>query len=235
MHNAMPETVSWADILVRLALTVLAGTLIGLNRSEHGRPAGLRTVLLVCLAASIAMIQMNLLLPTTGKTPESFGVMDMMRLPLGILSGVGFIGAGAILRRGNMVTGITTAATLWFVTVLGLCFGGGQIWLGLAALALGMIVLWVLRVAERFFKEEHDAVFILDIDRSGPSDDDLRAQLKAAGIKMRSYGLTMTGDGMRRRVRMEVRWKARVRDPAPPAVIYDLQQRPGVLYLNWRP
>jgi putative Mg2+ transporter-C (MgtC) family protein len=67
MDSAMPETVGWTDILVRLGLTLLAGTLIGLNRSEHGRPAGLRTVLLVCLAASIAMIQMNLLLPTRGR------------------------------------------------------------------------------------------------------------------------------------------------------------------------
>jgi putative Mg2+ transporter-C (MgtC) family protein len=161
--------------------------------------------------------------------------MDMMRLPLGILSGVGFIGAGAILRRGNMVTGVTTAATLWFVTVLGLCFGGGQIWLGSAALALGMVVLWALRVAERFFNEEHDAVFILDIDGSGPSDDELRTQLKLAGLKIRSYGLTTFGDRTHRRVRMEVRWKARVGDPAPPAVVHDLQQRSEVLYLNWRP
>ncbi len=231
----MPETVSWTDIFVRLALTLLAGTLIGLNRSEHGRPAGLRTVLLVCLAASIAMIQMNLLLPTKGKDPDSYGVMDMMRLPLGILSGVGFIGAGAILRRGNMVTGVTTAATLWFVTVLGLCFGGGQIWLGLAALALGMVVLWALKIAERFFDHNHEAMFILEVAGSGPSDEELRALLRAAGIKIRSFGLTTFGDGTRRRIRMAVRWKARLLDPALPQVVYDLQQRPEVLYLNWRP
>ena len=72
-----------------------------------------------------------------------------MRLPLGILSGMGFIGAGAILHRGNMVTGVTTAATLWFVTVMGLCFGGGQIGLGLIALALGLVVLWGLKWVEQ--------------------------------------------------------------------------------------
>src|SRR6202044_587826 len=83
------------------------------------------------------LIQANLLMNTAGKTPDSFVVLDLMRLPLGILSGVGFIGAGAILRRENLVLGVTTAATLWFVTVMGLCFGGGQIALGFAALALG--------------------------------------------------------------------------------------------------
>jgi len=67
--------------------------------------------MLVGLAASVAMIQANLLLPVAGKTSASFGVMDLMRLPLGILTGVGFIGAGAILKRGDLVTGMTTAAT----------------------------------------------------------------------------------------------------------------------------
>jgi len=144
----MPTTLGWSEIALRLALTVVAGSLIGLNRGEHGRPAGLRTTLLVCLAASVAMIQTNLLLMTVGKTQDSFVVMDIMRLPLGILSGMGFIGAGAIVRRDNIVLGVTTAATLWFVTVIGLCFGGGQIILGLVSLGLGLMVLWGLKLAD---------------------------------------------------------------------------------------
>ena len=78
---------------------------------------------------------------TACRSPDSFAVLDLMRLPLGILSGMGFIGAGAIVRTGSLVRGLTTAATLWFVTVLGLCFGGGQLALGLAVLALGVLVL----------------------------------------------------------------------------------------------
>ena len=70
----MPLTLSWEEITLRLTLTVIAGFLIGLNRSEGGHAAGLRTTLLVCLAASVAMIQTNLLMPVTGKTPESFAV-----------------------------------------------------------------------------------------------------------------------------------------------------------------
>jgi putative Mg2+ transporter-C (MgtC) family protein len=107
----MPITIEWPEIALRLALTVVAGTLIGLNRSEHGHSAGLRTTLLVCLAASVSMIQVNLLLPIAGKSPDSFAVLDLMRLPLGILSGMGFIGAGAIVRTGSLVRGLTTAAT----------------------------------------------------------------------------------------------------------------------------
>ena len=108
----MPVEITWQTIALRILLTLVAGTLLGTNRSKHGHPAGLRTTLLVTLAASISMIQMNLLLPTNGKPHDSYAVMDLMRLPLGILTGVGFIGAGAIVRKGDMVTGVTTAATM---------------------------------------------------------------------------------------------------------------------------
>jgi putative Mg2+ transporter-C (MgtC) family protein len=80
-----------------------------------------------------------------------------MRLPLGILSGMGFIGAGAIVRYGSLVRGLTTAATLWFVTVLGLCFDGGQLALGLAVLALGVLVLETLERLESRWKQDRHA------------------------------------------------------------------------------
>jgi len=144
----MPVTIGWNQIALRLLLTVAAGLVIGFNRGEHGRPAGMRTTLLVCLAASISMIQANLLMNSVGKSHDSFIVLDLMRLPLGILSGMGFIGAGAILRKDNLVLGVTTAATLWFTTMMGLCFGGGQLGLGIAALTLGLGTVWGLKYAE---------------------------------------------------------------------------------------
>src|SRR5262249_31941609 len=84
--SSMPVEITWQSIALRLALTLAAGALLGANRSRHGNPAGLRTTLLITLAASISMIQMNLLLPTNGKPHDSYAVMDLMRLPLGILT-----------------------------------------------------------------------------------------------------------------------------------------------------
>lgn len=72
------------------------------------------------------MLQMNDLLTLAGRSGDSFVLNDLMRLPLGILTGVGFIGVGAILRRGSLVIGVTTAATLWYVTVIGCALAAGR-------------------------------------------------------------------------------------------------------------
>jgi putative Mg2+ transporter-C (MgtC) family protein len=141
----MAPEIDWREIAFRLLLTILAGTLLGMERSKTGHFAGLRTTLLVMLAASVSMIQMNLLIQTNGKPHDSYAVMDVMRLPLGILTGVGFIGGGAILRKGDIIIGLTTAATMWFATVVGLCLGGGQLILGSVSTVIGFFVLWGLR------------------------------------------------------------------------------------------
>jgi putative Mg2+ transporter-C (MgtC) family protein len=104
----MPLSPTWAHITIRLVLTMLAGAVIGFDRGARGHAAGLSTTILVGLAASVAMIQANILLPLAGKTPESFSVMDLMRLPLGILTGVGFIGGDTIVKKGDLVIGVTT-------------------------------------------------------------------------------------------------------------------------------
>jgi putative Mg2+ transporter-C (MgtC) family protein len=154
----MTVIADWQPIALRLFLAVAAGFVIGFNRGEHGEPAGLRTTILVCLAAAISMMQANLLLTTAGRPPDSYVIFDLMRFPLGILTGVGFIGAGAIFRQDNLLRGVTTAATLWFVTVIGLCIGGGQIGLGISGTAIGIAVLWSLKALEDHLSQDKTAL-----------------------------------------------------------------------------
>src|SRR6185312_9227086 len=135
----MSLSLTWQAAALRVVLTLAAGALVGINRGERGHAAGLRTTMIVALAACLAMLQVNALLALDGKSSSSFIVMDLMRLPLGILSGMGFIGAGAIVRRGGAIRGVTTAATLWLMTVIGLCFGGGQIALGVVGTGAGSV------------------------------------------------------------------------------------------------
>jgi putative Mg2+ transporter-C (MgtC) family protein len=181
----MPLSPSWQEISIRLALTMLAGAVIGFNRGARGHAAGFRTTILVCLAASVAMIQTNILLPLAGKTPESFAVMDLMRLPLGILTGVGFIGGGAIFKKGDLVTGVTTAATLWVVTVIGLCLGGGQLALGIVATALTVMTLWILKWVDLTIPREHRAVMVVMADNGWSPISDVPALI--APLKCRAH------------------------------------------------
>jgi putative Mg2+ transporter-C (MgtC) family protein len=231
----MPLTLTWQDIFLRISLTVLAGFLIGLNRGEHGRAAGLRTTMLVCLAASLSMIQVNLLLPMTGKTSSSFITMDLMRLPLGILSGMGFIGAGAIIRRDSLVVGVTTAATLWFVTVVSLCLGGGQIGLGLVGLALGLIILWALKRLEKLLYHDHRAELLIVTDPQGPTEKDIGDVLKGARYEVVSSKVAFANRTKQSKFHFEVRWRERGAGPETPAEVVGLAQRPGIRRLEWKP
>jgi putative Mg2+ transporter-C (MgtC) family protein len=229
----VPITLSWSDIALRLLLAVIAGALIGAERGEQGRPAGLRTTLLVCLAATVAMIQANLLLATDGKTSASFAVADVMRLPLGILSGMGFIGAGAIIHRRDLVLGVTTAATLWFVTVIGLCFGGGDLGLGAAATILGLLVLSGLKHLERFMPAEHRATLTLAMSAEGPEPSELSDILARAGFQILKWSAVYRGT-TERSLQCELRWQGRHGEQRLPPVLLPLAQHPGIHELRWR-
>jgi putative Mg2+ transporter-C (MgtC) family protein len=196
-----------SEVSLRLALTLIAGIVVGLDRGARGHAAGLRTTILVALAASVAMIQANLLLAVGGKQHDSFGVMDLMRLPLGILTGIGFIGGGAILRRGDLVTGVTTAATLWMMTVIGLCFGGAQIGLGSTATLLTLLTLRAVRWIEvRIPREQHAVLTITGLSSSSAATD-LMALVAPFGYQARFRRLTGGEDRLHAKLSFEIWWK----------------------------
>ncbi|MBV8375819.1 MAG: MgtC/SapB family protein [Verrucomicrobia bacterium] len=203
----MPLHISWQDVLLRLVLTMIAGAMIGFNRGLRGHAAGLRTTILVGLAASVAMIQANVLLSVDGKTSGSFGVMDLMRLPLGILTGVGFIGGGAILRRGDLVTGVTTAATLWMMTVIGLCFGGGQIALGVTATALTFMTLWALKWLDIWIPRETRGILAIKAELESTSVSDILTFLASMGYKAQLRRQSHRDESQPAKLFFEVSWK----------------------------
>ena len=230
----MTLDLAWQEIALRLALAVAAGIVVGYNRSQHGKAAGMSTSVLVCLAASIAMIQVNLLLPTDGRPPSSFVMNDLMRLPLGILTGVGFIGAGAILRRENLIVGVTTAATLWLLTVIGLCLGGGQIGLGLVATLLCLFALWVLKAVENRLRFEHRGRLKLRLDSEGPLEGEIRQRLMKRGLTVTRSRVRLTRESNRYEVMFEILyWRRAGEAPIPPGVT-ELTGEAGVISLEWR-
>jgi putative Mg2+ transporter-C (MgtC) family protein len=229
----MDLTIGWSEIAWRLSGALLAGAAIGINRGERGRPAGLRTNVLVCLAACITMVLVNLLLPVSGKGPTSFVTADVMHLPAAILSGMGFIGAGAILHRGDFIVGVTTAATLWFVTVLGLCMGSGHIGLGTAGTALGLGVLWLLQYVERRLPLERSGTFVLTVADDGPSEKEVRQTLELSGFRIESISIGREPATHRRRLACDVNWRGRRSDTAPPPFVEHFAQAQGVESVEW--
>lgn len=125
------------ELFLKLLVAAVLGGLIGLERETHGRPAGLRTNILVCVGATLVMAVAR----TTGS-----GVVDPGRAMAGVVTGIGFLGAGAIIKMGNIVRGLTTAACIWLVASLGIAVGQGLF--VLAAITTGM-ALFVLVVVDR--------------------------------------------------------------------------------------
>ena len=229
----MSVSLTAAEVALRLALTALAAGVLGFVREAAGNTARMRTMLLVGLAACIAMVEVNLLLDTVGKAPDSFVQLDMMRLPLGVLTGIGFIGGGAILKRRDDVIGLTTAASLWFMTILGLCFGAGLLAFGSAAAAVGFAVLRGLKLAEKRIKRQRH--FKLMIKWTG-SEFDVSAALAAleSQLDIDAFALKHDAGGKSEEIHCSLRNLRLPEDRSIPPVVMRLAQGPGVLAWEWR-
>ncbi len=131
------------DILLRSAAAMLGGALIGLERSYRGRAAGLRTYTLVALGASMLVA-----VTEYAGGWATFGAGDPTRVVQGIVTGIGFLGAGVIIREGFSVRGLTTAASIWVIAVIGVVFGSGLFTVGAAATLASWIALELLRQVE---------------------------------------------------------------------------------------
>ena len=226
----------WSDIALRLVLAALAGAAFGINREAKGHAAGLRTTMLVCLAAALAMLLADILLTTARRPGHGVISMDVMRLPLGILTGVGFIGGGAILRQGGTVTGVTTAATLWFVTVAGLCLGAGEIGLGVAGTVLGLGVVWVLKWAERRLRHVHAATLLLAGDSAALRNLDMESRLAGLGYETLRQAVTYRENGRACTQRYSLRWRGRYGSGRQvPSFLEEIAARPGMREVRWLP
>lgn len=141
----------YREIAQHLIVAMVAGGLIGLERSFHGRPAGFRTHTLVCLSASLLML-VTLYQGYWFEPHSSTGTvtMDPTRMGQGIMTGIGFLGAGVIFKEGLTVRGLTTAASIWMTASIGVLIGIGFYFPAALATLLTLITLVVLHRVERF-------------------------------------------------------------------------------------
>src|SRR3954470_9365167 len=133
------------ELVLRIVVGTALGAIIGYERDIHGRPAGLRTHALVALASATFMVVSTHLAYYQGYRPGDFTEIDGSRIAASVVSGIGFLAGGAILRTGISIQGLTTAAGLWLVAAIGLCSGAGMYVESIAATVLGVATLTMLR------------------------------------------------------------------------------------------
>lgn len=136
--------ISEMEIVLRLVISCILGGLIGFERESLDRPAGLRTHILVCVGSTLMMI-----VSMYGFTGFETVTKDPARIAAQVVSGIGFLGAGTILREGLTVTGLTTAASLWVVAGIGLAIGSGLFFAGIVGTALVFLTLVFFGQVER--------------------------------------------------------------------------------------
>jgi putative Mg2+ transporter-C (MgtC) family protein len=137
------ENVGLTTIILRLFLAVVLGGLIGMEREEKHRPAGFRTHILVCVSSAVVMLTSVFIFDTYRGMTNA----DPARLGAQVISGIGFLGAGTIIRQGSNVKGLTTAASLWAVACIGLALGIGFYE---GAIACALLIIFTLMVLGRF-------------------------------------------------------------------------------------
>jgi putative Mg2+ transporter-C (MgtC) family protein len=142
----VPE-LSAAEVVLRVALAAVLGGAIGAEREIREREAGLRTHLLVSVGAALFTLVSAYAWNDFAFSLEGGVTLDPTRISAQIVTGIGFLGAGAIIRQGLTIRGLTTAATLWVVAAIGLASGAGYYWAAVVTTALVLFTLWPLRIA----------------------------------------------------------------------------------------
>ncbi len=178
----------YTEILTRLAIALMAGGLIGFERSYHGRPAGFRTHALVCLASSLLML-VTVYQSHWFHAPEAALSIDPTRMAQGIMTGIGFLGAGVIIKEGFSVRGLTTAASIWITAAIGILAGIGFYFPTAIATGTTLGALSLFRWIEVRMPLQFFAHFVVAFERgSAMSEQDLRALLVRQGFSIAKFG-----------------------------------------------
>ena len=195
----------WLNILTHLIVATLAGGVIGLERSYHGRPAGFRTHILVCVASSLLMlVTMYQAKWFTGALPDTVRV-DPTRMAQGIMTGIGFLGAGVIVREGLTVRGLTTAASIWVTAAIGILAGVGFYSTVLIGSVITIGTLTVFRKIESRMPSQIFANTTIIFGRDNHmSESEIRELLLKNGFSVGNISRRLTGKGEQLEYRMTV-------------------------------
>jgi len=190
----------YLQMMLRLLAAVGAGACIGYERSFHGRPAGLRTHVLVCMASAVLMlvtVYEDHWVRIAGEAR-----LDPTRMAQGIMTGIGFLGAGVIVKEGLNVRGLTTAASIWITAAIGVLAGVGLYVPMLFSVVLTLMVLSVFRWIEMRVPTQAYYYFDVKYAREGNlSEEGMRELLSRLGFSVANFSYRLEGTGVDRALR----------------------------------
>ncbi len=212
------------NIAVRLLVSCILGGIIGFEREySHHRPAGFRTHILVSLGACLAMIVSQF----ASDSLKGDLTIDPTRIGAQVVSGIGFLGAGAIIRHGLSVKGLTTAASLWTVACVGLACGIG-FYAGavLATILIWAILMYLKNVKERFKGEEKPIVLEIEAENSTEMTDSINMKLKKFDMIINNVEMSVFDNGNSLRISYVI--GASSNAPRPESFVSDMMALKGI-------
>ena len=189
-------------MVVRLVVAAILGGIVGIERGSGDRPAGFRTHILVCVGSAlfmlVSMYGFDDVAPTTAVHETDLGARrDSARIAAQVVSGIGFLGAGTILHEGLTIRGLTTAASLWMVSAIGLAVGSGMFFLSAMATVITMITLVTFHTWEKRFaansRSDRRFVRVTTSNRNGAITD-ITSYLSLNGIQVKSMNVKKNKD-----------------------------------------
>jgi putative Mg2+ transporter-C (MgtC) family protein len=187
------------DMAVRILVSLAAGAVIGYERSYRGRPAGFRTHALVCMASTVLML-VTVYESHWVQTPDTLIRLDPTRMAQGIMTGIGFLGAGVIMREGLSVRGLTTAASIWITAAIGVLAGAGFYFPLVLAVVLTLGVLSVFRQIEvRMPTQAYYHFEVRFAPDSAHGEQTVREFVTKHGFAVANFSYRLDGEGRVRR------------------------------------
>jgi putative Mg2+ transporter-C (MgtC) family protein len=187
------------ELLLRLAIATVLGSLVGLERERAESAAGLRTHALVALGAALFMLVSMFGFANAGGPPAV--VLDPSRVAAQVVTGIGFLGAGVIIFRKEIIRGLTTAASVWLVAAIGLAVGGGLYAAALGGTILALAILAIMKPLEvRLFKGRRRNVIRLVVDRRLVSVTEINEAIRRNGIATEQLEIRYARDPVKTRI-----------------------------------
>ncbi len=229
----------WAEIfehgvVTKLLYAVVLSGLIGLEREWHGRAAGLRTHVLVCLGATILLTAARSATVAFASDLGTQGslVLDPNRIAAGIVTGIGFLGAGAVLRTGDLIRGLTTAACIWFVAALGVVIGNGLYAVAIVSTLLVLLVLILFDVIEHAIPPlVYRCLSVrVSVEKSDEIETWCRQRLKKEGVRIQEVLRRLDSAHGQSEVVFQVRARGNLRTRP---LVDDIGALSGVQQVRW--